>query len=211
MPGTPTSPAPARHTVLNGIRRGARTVNALASMLGITDNGIRLHLTSHARDGLVQRASVRRSGQVGQPAVEYDLTPAGELALSSAYAPALTALVAAIGAKLKVRSARKVLVNAGRRLAAQSPRADGSLRERAQSCAALLESLGGKVEVNVTPGTGIVTLVGSGCPLSAAVRAEPATCHMIEALLEKHGGVSAVQRCQHGDHPACRFEVSGAD
>jgi predicted ArsR family transcriptional regulator len=198
--------------VLNGIRRGARTVNALASMLGVTDNGIRLHLASLARDGLIQRSSVRRSGQVGQPAVEYDLTPVGEVALSSAYVPALTALMAAIGSKLKPKSARKVLVNAGRRLAAQVPPGrDGPLGKRAHSCAALLESLGGKIDVTTGPGIETVTLAGAGCPLAAAVRTEPGTCYMVEAMLEKHADVKAVMRCQHGDHPACRFEISPAD
>jgi predicted ArsR family transcriptional regulator len=185
-------------------------VNALAELLGVTDNGIRLHLASLERDGLIRRGGVRRSGQAGQPAAEYSLMPAGEVALSNAYAPALTALVAALGAKLKVRSARKVLVNAGRRLAAQVPAVrGGSLSERAHSCAALLESLGGKIDLNVTGEK--ATLTGSGCPLSAAVRAEPGTCYMIQALLEKHGGVSALQRCEHGEHPACRFELGTED
>jgi len=179
-------------------------------MLGVTDNGIRLHLASLERDGLIQRGGVRRSGQAGQPAAEYSLSPAGELALSSAYAPALTALVAALGAKLKPKAARKVLVSAGRRLATQVPPGQGgSLSERAHSCAALLESLGGKIAVSAAGEK--ATLTGSGCPLAGAVRAEPGTCYMIEALLEKHAGVQAVQRCEHGDHPACRFEISAAE
>lgn len=208
MPGTPMLP-PARLSVLDGIRRGSRTVNALAERLGVTDNGIRLHLSALERDGLIQRGGVHRSGQAGQPAAEYELLPAGEVALSNAYAPALTALIAALGAKLKARSARKVLVNAGRRLAAQVPQGrGGSLNERAQSCAALLESLGGKIDVTTAPGTGTVTLTGSGCPLAAAVRAEPATCYMIESMLEKHADVNVAMRCQHDAHPACRFEIS---
>jgi predicted ArsR family transcriptional regulator len=182
-------------------------VNALAEMLGVTDNGIRLHLAALERDGLIQRGGLQRSGQAGQPAAEYALLPAGELALSSAYEPALTALVGALGAKLKARSARKVLVNAGRRLAAQVPAGQGgSLSERAHSCAALLESLGGRVDVMTTREKAVLT--GSGCPLAAAVRAEPATCYMIESLLAKHAGVSAEQRCDHGAHPACRFEIT---
>jgi predicted ArsR family transcriptional regulator len=206
MSGIPSSLPPARLSVLDGIRRGALTVNALAEMLGVTDNGVRLHLAVLERDGLIQRASVRRSGQVGQPAAEYTLTSAGEVALSSAYAPALQALAEALGARLEARSVRSVFLEAGRRLADRLPSShQGSLSERAHSCAALLESLGGRVAVSTTRGK--ATLTGSGCPLAAAVRGEPATCYLIEALLEKHAGVSAVQRCEHGEHPACRFEI----
>jgi predicted ArsR family transcriptional regulator len=210
MPGKAPSPLAPRLAVLDGIRRGAMTVNALAEMLGVTDNGVRLHLASLERDCLIEREGVRRSGQAGQPAVEYHLTPAGEVSLSSAYAPALAALTAAIGARLETRSSRGVFLDAGRRLADQIPPArGGSLSERAHSCAALLESLGGSVEVNTARGK--ATLKGAGCPLAAAVRAEPGTCYMIEALLEKHAGVHAAQRCDHGTHPACRFEISGEE
>lgn len=196
----------ARLAVLDAIRGGARTVNAMAEKLSVTDNAVRLHLAALERDAFIARGVVR-SGQVGQPAAEYELTPAGELALSTAYAPALTALVAALGARLEARSARSVFLDAGRRLADQLPsHASGSLNERAHACAALLESLGGKIDVSSVRGK--ATLQGTGCPLAGAVRTEPGTCYIVQALLEKHAGVGAVQHCQHGEHPACRFEIT---
>lgn len=205
MAGSPSSLPAARLSVLDGIRRGAHSVNALADLLGVTDNGVRLHLTALERDGLIQRG-VRRSGQAGQPAAEYVLTASGEVALSQAYAPALTALVEALGARLESRSARSVFAEAGRRLAAQMPSgAKGPLSERAHACARLLESLGARIDV--TASRSKATLVGAGCPLAGAVRAEPATCHLIEALLESHADVKVAMRCQHGEQPACRFEL----
>ena len=51
-------------------------------------------------------------------------------------------------------------------------------------------------------------VTGAGCPLAAAVRAEPATCTMVEVLLSKHAGVTCSQECEHGDQPKCRFKIS---
>ncbi len=206
MPATPATLPAARLAVLDAIRGGARTVNDLAAHLQVTDNAVRLHLAALERDALISRG-VLRSGQVGQPAAGYELTPAGELALSSAYAPALNALVAALGARLEARTARSVFLDAGRRLADQIPsQATGSLNDRVHACASLLESLGGKIDVTSTRGKAM--LKGAGCPLASAVRTEPATCYIVEALLKKHAGVNATQHCQHGDHPACHFEIT---
>ena len=206
MPTAPTPLPPARLAVLDRVRRGDHTVNTLAQALAITDNAVRLHLSALERDGLLRRLGVRRSGQAGQPAAEYDLTPQGELALSAAYPAALTALVTAMGAALTPRAARALFAAAGANLAAGAPHVTGSLAERAHACAALVESLGGAA--HVTTGRGRATLIGAGCPLSVAVRGEPATCTLIEALLAGHSGLAVAQRCTHGDHPACRFEFA---
>lgn len=196
-----------RYAVLDLVRRGVRTVNTLAERLRISDNAVRVHLVALERDGLLRRAGIVRSGTVGQPAAEYDLTPAGELALSEAYPAAMTALVEAIDSRLDVRAKKALFHEAGKRLAASiGPRATGSLAERADSCAALITTIGGSARASVTRGN--ATVEGAGCPLSAAVRKEPATCFLIEALLEGHAGVRAEMVCDHGDRPSCRFRLT---
>jgi predicted ArsR family transcriptional regulator len=207
MPGSPASlPAP-RLSVLDCIRRGDRTVNAIAAALGVTDNAVRLHLSALERDGLVRASGVVRSGHAGKPAAEYELSPEGEIALSSAYPAALTALVSAIGARLDARATRALLLDAGKRLADHTPsHHSGSAAARANSCAALLNSLGGSATVHHARGR--TELVGAGCPLASAVRAEPGTCALVEALLAKSSGLSVTQQCDHGEHPSCRFELS---
>lgn len=198
---------PSRQAVLDLVRRGERTVNTLAARLRISDNAVRVHLIALERDGLIRRSGIVRSGTVGQPAAEYDLTPAGELALSTAYPAALTALAAAAGERLDARSRRSLFFEAGKRLAeTMSPQDSGTLQERAEACAALIDSLGGST--TVTSGKGTATIEGAGCPLAAAVRSEPTTCYLIEALIEAHGGVQAEQLCTHGDRPSCRFRIS---
>lgn len=198
---------PARQAVLDVVRSGARTVNALAERLGVSDNAVRLHLVALERDGLLRKAGTVRSGGAGQPAAEYELTGDGEAALSRAYPSALTALAAALGARLEPRSRRAVFLEAGKRLAADLPGASGgSLQARAESCAALIEQLGGQAAVRTERGSALVE--GTGCPLSSAVRAEPGACFLIEGLLEAHAGVKAEQLCDHGDHPRCRFRLT---
>lgn len=198
----------ARLSVLEAVRRGHRTVNALANELGVTDNAVRLHLTALERDGLVARSGTLRSGRAGQPAAEYDLTTAGELALSRAYPSALTALVSALAERLDGRSMRAIFADAGRRLAevASPAPAAGTFAERAEACASLLETLGGSVSLTASRREALIK--GAGCPLAAAVREEPATCVLVEALLAKHGNVDVTQVCEHGDRPQCRFRLT---
>jgi predicted ArsR family transcriptional regulator len=203
MPALP----PARHAVLDLIRRGERTVNTLAEQLRISDNAVRVHLIALERDGLIKRSGIVRSGTVGQPAAEYDITPVGEQELSRAYPAALAALAAAAGERLDARARRALFLEAGKRLAETTSSGDsGSLQDRAESCAALIDSLGGRTSVTSTKGG--VMIEGAGCPLATAVRGEPSTCFMIEALIEAHGGVHAEQLCTHGEKPSCRFRVT---
>ena len=101
---------PARHAVLDLIRRGERTVNTLAAQLRISDNAVRVHLIALERDGLIKRSGIVRSGTVGQPAAEYDITPAGEQELSRAYPAALAALAAAAGDRLDARARRALFL-----------------------------------------------------------------------------------------------------
>lgn len=195
--------------MLDLIRRGDRTVNTLAARLRISDNAVRVHLVALERDGLIKRTGIVRSGNVGQPAAEYDLTTSGEEALSSAYPAALSALASAIGDRLDPRSKRALFLDAGRRLARSIPGgSSGSVPERAQACADLINQLGGSA--TVSPGRGSATITGAGCPLANTVRKEPATCFLIEALLEEHTGLEVEQRCAHGERPACRFHVRGS-
>ncbi|MEW5916356.1 MAG: ArsR family transcriptional regulator [Gemmatimonadota bacterium] len=201
-----TSLTPVRIAVLNAVRRGQHTVNALAQELGVTDNAIRLQLSALERDGMLQRRGVVHSGRAGQPAAEYELTREGEDALSRAYGPVMTALVQALGSRLDVASLRRLFADAGRRLATAPADASAPLAARAASCVALIESLGGSAKMRASRRE--ATIEGAGCPLAAAVREEPATCYIMESLIAQHAGVKARQRCDHGENPRCRFELS---
>ena len=65
-----------RGQILELLRTKERTVNELAATLGLTDNAVRAHLTSLARDGLVVQAGVQPG--VRKPHATYILTPEAE-------------------------------------------------------------------------------------------------------------------------------------
>jgi predicted ArsR family transcriptional regulator len=193
-----------RLRVLETVRRGIRTVNGLADAIGVTDNAVRGHLATLERDGLVRSVGVVRSGGAGKPAAEYEVTPEAEVTLSRAYAPVLEALVAALDRRLEPRALRAAFRDAGRRLAPASP-PPLSLTASAEAACGLFAGLGGsaRVEMHRTH----ADVLGDGCPLAAAVAQAPATCTIVEAMLEAHTGRPTQQRCVHGARPRCAFRL----
>ena len=207
MPPSPSPLPPPRLAALDAVRRGRTTVNALASELGVTDNAVRLHLSALERDGQLARRGPQRSGRVGQPAAEYELTAEGELALSHAYPAALVALVSALATRFEARTRRALYADAGKRLAHGAAAAShGALGRRAEACAALINGMGGSATVEVRHAHAVI--VGAGCPLAAAVRSDPTVCTVVESLLERHAAVRATMQCEHGAHPSCRFRLT---
>ncbi|HEU4631749.1 MAG TPA: helix-turn-helix domain-containing protein [Gemmatimonadaceae bacterium] len=193
------------------LRRGARTVDELASAIGMTDNAVRSHLTTLERDGLVRQDGVRRGPGAGKPAVLYEVHPEAEPLFSRAYPPVLTALLDAVVDELPTARVEALMRDVGRRLAdgAGSPPADGAaLEERVRAAAALLTALGG--EVDVVHEDGVPTIRGCGCPLSVAVARRPELCRAVETLVAEVTGAPARACCEHGDRPRCCFRVPPA-
>ena len=79
-----------RGRVVTLLRRSGHTVEELARELGLTNNGVRAHLATLERDGIVRRSGVvRRESGGGKPAYLYELTPEAEDLFPKAYEPAL--------------------------------------------------------------------------------------------------------------------------
>ena len=194
----------ARLRVLEALGRGHHTVVALAGYLGVTDNAVRGHLAGLARDGLARSRGVVRSGAPGQPAAEYEMTDEAQVALSRAYAPALAALIEALADTLDLRAMRATLRDAGRRVVSP-PAQPMSLKRGAETARALLTGLGASVRLE--PGGDLAELHGDGCPLAAAVARVPATCTMVEAMIERSTGRKVELRCTHGPQPKCAFRM----
>ena len=191
------------------LRRGVRTVEELAASVGLTDNAVRAHLATLERDGLVRQQGVRRGGGVGKPATLYELHPDAEPLFSRAYAPVLAALVEELSARLPAEASDAIMRAVGQRLAAGVARpGTADLEGRARSGAALLDSLGGDAVVEHRDATLVIR--GCGCPLSAATARRPEMCRAVEALLTEVLGVQVRERCERGERPRCRFEVSPA-
>src|SRR5437868_6435428 len=94
--------------------QGRKTVNELATELGVTDNAVRAQLQRLVRDGLARSAGSRRG--VRKPHVEYELTGKARELFPRAYEPFLRELVGVLEDELPKKALRKSLHETGRRL-----------------------------------------------------------------------------------------------
>ncbi|HWG34643.1 MAG TPA: helix-turn-helix domain-containing protein [Gemmatimonadaceae bacterium] len=185
------------------LRRGWRSVDEIAATLGLTDNAVRAHIATLERDGVVAAAGSRRDGTVGKPATLYGVAEGADTLFSSAYAPALSALIAELESR-HPGEVRSILRGAGSRL---GPRASGTFAERVDDAASLLTELGADADVVETPEG--YEIHGNGCALSQAVSSHPDACCMVEQLLAEVTGGKVCERCERGQKPPrCSFLIS---
>ena len=192
------------------LRRSGRTVEELARALDLTDNGIRAHLATLERDGVVrQRGSVRRGSGGGKPAYVYELTPEAEDLFPKAYEPVLRRLLDVLAERLGPEESEEMLRSVGHRMAeGQVVPIDGT-RSRLEAAVEVLNELGGLAELEEHDG-GLV-IRGYSCPLAAVTQDHPGVCRMAETLLTELAGVPVHEHCERGERPRCRFEVALTD
>lgn len=186
---------PIRDQIIDRLRWGPATVDELAEAVGLTLNGVRVHLATLGRDGWVRRSGVRRLAGAGKPPHLYALTPLAEEGLSKAYPEVLVALIESLRATHGDYQLEEVLAEAGRRLAGETQERDPQR---------LLESLGARVRATALDDN-TVQLDGAGCPLSAAVRRQPLSCELVRSLLAYSTGRPVERRCHYGESPRCCF------
>lgn len=200
--GTLTGETRAR--LLRLVRGAALSIGELAEALGISENAVRAHVAAAERDGLVGPAGIQR-GTGGKPARLYELTPGAEELFPKAYALVFSELVRTLRDEEGDEAAIERLRRVGRRLATDAAGGSNGVAERVAAAAALLESIGGSVEVLKEPHGW--TIRGSGCPLSGVVAAEPDVCALAEALVAEVTGRGVVESCQKEGRPRCGFRI----
>lgn len=195
-----------RGRVVQLLRRGAATVNDLAAALELTDNAVRAHLDTLARDGLV-RAAGKRPG-LRKPERLYALTPEAEQLFPRAYHLLLSQLLGVLGEYLSPAEVDDLLREVGRRLAEghPSPSDDRPLRERAEHAVGLLSAMGGLAELQQEEHELVIR--GYSCPIAAAAREHPDVCRVAEALLSEVIGVPVREACEHEETPRCVFRIA---
>jgi predicted ArsR family transcriptional regulator len=192
------------------LRRKGCTVDELAAGLGLTDNGVRAHLATLERDGLVRRAgSVRRGSGGGKPAYVYELTPEARELFPRAYEPVLGGLLDVLAERLGSEELETLLREAGDRMASGRGEPSGGIRERLGAAVDVLDDLGGLAEIEERDGTFVIR--SYGCPLAAVVSGQPQACDLVEAFIAKLTGVRVREHCERGENPRCRFEVGLAE
>jgi predicted ArsR family transcriptional regulator len=199
-----------RGRIVTLLRRDGCTVEELASEVDLTDNGIRAHLATLERDGIVrQRGSVRRGSGGGKPAYVYELTTEAENLFPKAYEPVLRQLLDVLARQLGPEESEALLRRVGRSIAeGQTVPADG-VRARLEAAVGILNELGGLAELEEREGSYIIR--GYSCPLAAMTRDHPAVCRMAEALLTELASVPVYEHCDRGERSRCCFEVAPSD
>jgi predicted ArsR family transcriptional regulator len=197
--------ASTRGRVVTLLRRSGRTVEELAQALGLTDNGVRAHLATLERDGIVQQQGTVSRGS-GKPAYVYELTPEAEAIFPKAYRPVLGQLLDIMVERLGPEETEALLRAVGRRMAdGRTVPADG-LRTRLEVCVTVLGELGGLAELEEHDGAFVVR--GYSCPLTAVVPGHPEVCRLVETLLTALANAPVRERCDRGESPRCCFEVA---
>lgn len=192
------------------LRRSGRTVDELAKALGLTNNGVRAHLATLERDGVVrQRGSVRPGSGGGKPAYVYELTPEAEDLFPKAYEPVLSYLLDVLSEGLGPKESEVLLRDVGRRIAAGRGILEDGVLARLEEAVAVLNELGGLAELEEHDRGFIIR--GYSCPLAAVTPDHPEVCRMAEALVAEVTGVLVHERCDRGERPRCCFEVAAAD
>jgi predicted ArsR family transcriptional regulator len=197
-----------RGKIVAMLRRGWRSVDELASSLDLTDNAVRAHIATLERDGVVAATGERRDGSVGKPATLYGVAAGADTLFSSAYAPALSALVSELGARYP-QQLESILRGAGRRLSGTAA-SSGTFEERVDGAAAFLTELGADAEVSrADDANGGYAIRGHGCALAQTVSTQPETCCMVEQLLAELTGGCVREHCDRSQNPPrCAFLVT---
>jgi predicted ArsR family transcriptional regulator len=194
-----------RGQVILLLRRASRTVEELAQALGLTDNGVRAHLVTLERDGLVRQGAPRRGG--GKPASTYGLTSEAERLFPQAYGQVLRELLGVLSEQLSLGELELALQETGRRLGSEHA-ASGDLGQRVEAAIAVLNDLGGLAEMETCDDGFLIR--GYNCPLAAIVPGHPDVCRLAEALVEEIVGAPTHERCERGEAPRCCFEIAGS-
>lgn len=195
--------ATTRGQIVMLLRRAGRTVDELAQALDLTDNGVRSHLVTLERDGLVRQHGTRRGS--GKPAYTYELTSEADTLFPKAYDEILAQLLEVLTERLAPDLLDPVLDDVSRRLAVGRVAPPGDLRSRVEWGAAVLRDLGGLPEVEEYQGAFLIR--GYSCPIGSVVTRHPGACRLAELLLSRVIGATVQERCERGGPPRCCFEV----
>jgi DeoR family transcriptional regulator, suf operon transcriptional repressor len=195
-----------RGRIVSLLRTGGRTVEDIATQLGLTRSAVRLQLAAIERDGVVRRAG-KRPGTT-RPSHVFELTPAVEQLLSKAYVPLLTTLVDVFAEALPAQQVETLLRKTGRELARELSQktVSGGLQSRVATASKLMnEHLGALTRV---ASNGAIVIRGAGCPLAALTGKHRGVCLAMESLVTEIVGVPVRECCNRDGRPRCCFEVA---
>jgi predicted ArsR family transcriptional regulator len=196
-------PAGARDRIVRHLMKHQSTIESLATSLGVTKNAVRAQMALLQREGIAEIQGEVKGTR--RPAAVYGIRPGADIHFSRAYPVILSHLTRVLALKLTHTEFRTVMRELGQRLASSVPRPSGDPRERIAGALKFLKLLGSVAEV--TEERGKIIISSYGCPIAEAVTADVRSCIAMEALLHDLTGLPVAERCDHGEHPSCRFEI----
>jgi predicted ArsR family transcriptional regulator len=192
------------------LRRTGFTVDELARELDLTNNGVRAHLATLERDGIVRQSGVvRREIGGGKPAYLYELTPEAEDLFPKAYEPVLHRLLDVLAEQFEPDESEALLRSVGRLMAKGETVPTHGPRERLEAAVEVLNELGGLAELEERDGGFLIR--GYSCPLAGLTQEHPEVCRMVETLITELAGVPVYEHCDRGERPRCCLEVATLD
>ena len=187
------------------LRGKTKTVNELAQELELTDNGVRAHLLSLERDGLIKQSGIQRGTR--KPYFAYKLTDEAEFLFPKAYDSLLNQLIVVLKGRLTPLALEEVLREVGRFLAATQPAPNKvDMDHRIGRALAALEAIGGAARVEKDNER--LVIQSENCPLATAVSEHPEVCRLAETFLSEIIGVEVREHCDRNGPSRCRFEVN---
>jgi predicted ArsR family transcriptional regulator len=192
-----------RDRIVRLLMKEQKTVESLATKLGVTENAVRAQIALLQREGIVEIQGEVKGTR--RPAAVYGLRPGADIHFSKAYPVILSHLIYVLAKNLDRKEFRTVMRELGQRLASSVPRHSGDPRERVKTALNFLKTLGSAAEM--TESDGKIVVSSYGCPIAEAVTADVRSCIAMETLLKELTGLPVAEHCNHGEHPNCRFEI----
>jgi len=194
-----------RGAILGRLRRGDFTVAQLAEDVGLSRNGVRLHLSRLEGEGLIERVGSARG--VSKSSRLYGLSALGRLVYSRAYGILLRGLVEELVTGAHGVDAETLFAAVARRLAVGRGAPQGADSDtRLLDALELLRDLGGDPMVEDAPGGPRITL--EHCPLADLSAAHPQICAFGRSLVAEMLGAPVESRCTRDERARCRFDVA---
>ncbi|HTK37238.1 MAG TPA: hypothetical protein VL325_01985 [Pyrinomonadaceae bacterium] len=196
-----------RGQIVMRLRNGIRSVNDLASDLGLTDNAIRANLMTLERDHLVESAGTVKT--VRRPYVVYRLTDEARHLFPKSYDSLFNRLLDAVKNRFSPASITGLMHEIGKNIGSgAAASADADLDEKIAKTLSALEELGGAAVVERDEGK--IWIKSQSCPFADAVAEHPEVCRMAEAMVEEIVGLPVEEFCDRKHQAKCCFAINTA-
>jgi predicted ArsR family transcriptional regulator len=189
------------------LRNGSRSVNDLATDLGLTDNAVRANLLALERDRLVESGGTIKTFR--KPYTVYRLTEEARHLFPKSYDSLFNRLLDAVKHRFSPVSITGLMHEVGKKVGSgKLLPPDAGLEERLEQTLNALEDLGGSAVIEREGSK--IQIRSDSCPFADAVAEHPEVCRMAEAMVEEIVGLPVEEICDRKHMPKCCFSINTA-